>query len=317
MPNLCFTLAGPQAEEKILDLQRASFQGDKFTHEWYDWIFNRCPLGLNRTYLIEDLETGKLAGCNAFRPLTLGYNYKEVNASFSHSTAISPDYRRQGLFTKLIGDYAPGREFVSGAPVTIGMPNASSFPGFMKAGYDLICELAFLVKENLHLQAHKCEKVERFDERFDEFFNRIKDRFSFIILKDHKFMNWRTVERPDVEYTNYIYERGRRIQAFLIVKVFELNGYRIAHIIDIQAGDREALIEVIKAAESFAAIRNCRRLNLWTNPHNPFHITFIEQGFHVYRKEPPDRLIIRFNGGKKETLEDGYWCFNLSDNDVY
>jgi len=317
MSKFCLTLASMEDEEKILDLQRAAFESDKFTHEWYDWIFNKCPLGLNRTYLIEDLETGKPAGCNAFRPLRLLYNYKKVNASFSHSTAISPDYRRQGLFTRLIGDYAPGREFICGAPVSIGMPNANSFPGFMKAGYEVICDLPFLEKKNCRLRSHACNKVDRFDERFDPFFSFIAERFSFILLKDHKFMNWRTVERPDVEYTIYVYPERAPMQAFVVLKLFEYNGYRKAHIVDIQAENGSAMQEVIRAAETFAKMHATRELNLWTNPHDIYRSDFEQEDFHLYEKDPPDRLIIRFNDNNKEPLEDGYWCFNLSDNDVY
>ncbi len=70
---------------------------------------------------------------------------------------------------------------------------------------------------------------------------------------------------------------------------------------------------LIAAAESFA--HGTDELNMWTNPHNPYHQLFLERGF--CERESKDSLIIHFNFADKESIEERAWWFCLADNDVY
>ena len=164
-----------------------------------------------------------------------------------------------------------------------------------------MCRLPFLVKHDCQLRQHGCREVEAFDERFDEFFFRVAERYAFIVLKDHRFMNWRVVDQPDRQHTRFVYEDGTAIRGYIVLKHFDDGGYRKSHILDIQAETEDVLCELIAAAESFAHGRE--ELNMWTNVHDPYQRAFLAQGF--YERESQDLLIIHFNYGERRAIADG------------
>lgn len=309
--RLIFRLATSDDDPRILDLFKSSF-GRELAADWWRWFSYHCPTGLNRTSVIEDPDTVRLAGSYSLLPIRLRLNEREIKASLCTNVNTHPNYRGQGLFTRL-GHYALGREREFDTPVSLGMPNQKAYPGHIRVGWDVMCKLPFLVKHNCQIRRHRCREVEAFDERFDDFFVRVAERFSFIVLKDHRFINWRVVSRPDRRYTRFVYEEGPDLEGYVVLKHFDDKGYRKSHILDIQAESDDILHELIAGAESFAHGRD--ELNMWTNLHNPYHQSFLEQGF--YERESQDLLIIHFNYGEKEPIEEGAWWFCLADNDVY
>lgn len=309
--NLVFRLATPSDDARILELFRLSF-GRELPLEWWKWFNYRCPCGANRTSIIEDLDTGQVVGSYSLLPIKLLLNDSEVSASLCTNVNTHPDYQRRGLFTR-ISNYALGREKDFGTPVSLGMPNQKAYPGHMKVGWEVLCPLPFLVKHDCRQRSHACREVDSFDERLDQFLSRISSRFSFLVLKDHHFMNWRVVTRPDKEYTKYVCEEGSDLKGYVVLKHFDDQGYRKSHILDIQAETDDILCELLAAAESFAHGRD--ELNMWTNPHNPYAHSILAQGF--YERESQDQLIIHFNFGERTPLREQAWWFCLADNDVY
>ncbi len=309
--DFLFRLARPDEDSRILDLYKASF-GRALPAYWWKWYSRQCPTGLDRTTVIEDLTTGKLIASLSYLPIQIRYNFIDVRASLATNGNTHPDYQGKGLFTS-IGHYALSQEKNFGSSISLGMPNPKAYPGHMKVGWDVFFELPFLVKYKLKDQTHKCREVKIVDQRFDKFFNQIVMRYSFIVLKDYNFMNWRIANRPDKRYKIFVYEENGTIKGYVVLKKFDDNGYYKTHIMDIQALTENALKELIAAAESFAYGRN--ELNMWTNPDNPYHSFFLELGFK--EKESQDLLIIHFNDGKKRIADEGPKWFCFADNDVY
>jgi hypothetical protein len=183
----------------------------------------------------------------------------------------------------------------------------------MKVGWDVAFMLPFLVKKDCEIRRHRCREVATFDAGVDGLYDRIRDRFSFLVLKDHQFLNWRLAERPDKTYTRYVLEDDNVLKGYVALKEYQGGGRRKAHILDLQAEDEGTLHELMAAAESFAHGRD--ELSLWTNPRDPYSHLLREKGFEV--RESQDRLIVHTNYGEKETMQEGAWWFCLADNDVY
>jgi hypothetical protein len=309
--QLHYRLATPEDDPRILDLFKSSFQKDVSSDVWR-WFNERCPTGHNRTYVIEDIKTGIFPASYSLLPIRLRLNGKEIKASLCTNVNTHPDYRGQGLFTQ-IGLFALCEEPKFDTSVSIGMPNKNAYPGHMKVGWEIAFPLPFLVKHDCKVQTHRCKEVEQFDARLDTFIENIAPNFSFMVLKNHRFLNWRVVERPDKQYARYIYEDGDAIRGYTVLKHFDGDNCRKSHILDIHADSDKVLDNLISAAESLAAGRN--ELNLWTNPHNPYHKAFLNRGF--YERSSDDMVIIHFNSGEKLPIGDGSWWFCLADNDVY
>lgn len=311
LDSFAFRPATSVDDPRVLELLKSSF-GRELSSDWWRWFSYDCPTGLNRTYLIEDCETKRLAASYSLLPIRIRLNKKEIKASLATNACTHPDYQGRGLFVCL-GQFALAREREFDTRITLGVPNPNAYPGHMKVGWDVMCKLPFLVKHNCTIRSHRCCQVEKFDKRFDDFFAKIAEDFSFIVLKDHRFMNWR-VSRPDQKYVKFVYEEESRMRGYVILKQFDEKGYRKSHILDIQAETRDALHELMAAAESFANGRD--ELNMWTNLNSPYHQIFLDYGFHP-RESHDHPLIIHFNYGEKEPIKEGSWWICLADNDVY
>jgi hypothetical protein len=309
--QLHYRLANSEDDPRILDLFKSSFQKDVPVKVW-KWFNERCPTGHNRTYVIEDLEAGIFPASYSLLPIRMRLNGKEIKASLCTNVNTHPDYRGQGLFTK-IGHFALDTEPKFDTQISIGMPNKNAYPGHMKVGWDIAFPLPFLVKHDCKIQPYRCKEVEQFDARLDSFINKISKDFSFMVMKNHRFLNWRVVERPDKKYARFIYENDNIIRGYVILKHFEGDNVRKSHILDIHADCDEVLDDLISASESFTVGRD--ELNLWTNPHNPYQKAFLNRGF--YERPSDDMVIIHFNDGEKQPIGEGNWWFCLADNDVY
>ncbi|HVQ01212.1 MAG TPA: GNAT family N-acetyltransferase [Candidatus Thermoplasmatota archaeon] len=309
--NLIFRIATPQEDEKILKLYKQSFNRE-LKMDWWKWYSYQCPTGVNRTYVIEDTKDGSFAGSYSLLPIKLFFNGKITNASLCTNVNTRPEYQGKGLFVK-IGHFSLDHEIDFSTPITVGMPNQKAYPGHMKVGWDIMCKLPFLVKKHCKTQKHGCHEITKFDESFDPFYEKISKKFSFIILKNHDFMNWRVVERPYMQYIKIVYDKGDDLQGYMILKHFDDQGYKKTHILDIHAENDDVLHELLAAAESYASKSD--ELNMWTNIHNPYQQYFLEQGF--VEREGTDLLIIHYNYGEKTPAQPGNWWFCLADNDVY
>jgi len=301
----------PEDDSAILSLFRESFSRN-LSQLWWDWFSYKCPTGMNHTYLVEDTTSKKIVSSYSLLPIQLIFNGRKHPASICTNVNTHPQYQGQGLFTRM-GHYSLKRDNERGIPISLGMPNQKAYPGHKKVGWKIMCQLPFLVRHNCKTREHRCKKIETFDRRFDAFYQKVAARFSFIIDKDHKFMNWRTAERPDKEYSLYILESGNELAGYVVLKNFTDGTVNKSHILDIHALDAEGFNQLLAASESFAVGRD--ELNVWSNPHNPYEAYFLDSHFTV--REGQDMLIIHFNDNEERALENGPWWFCLADNDVY
>ena len=309
--KLIFRIATPEDNEKILKLYKESFNRELKT-DWWRWFSYECPTGMNRTYIIEDTDNGKFVGSYSLLPIKLFLNGKVTKASLATNASTHPEYRGEGLFTRL-GHFVLDLEKNFSTPITLGMPNQKAYPGHMKVGWEVMCKLPFLVKNDCQTRPNRCHEINKFGKRFDTFFEKISKRFSFIILKDYNFMNWRVTDRPDIKYKKFIYDEGKDLKGYVILKQFSDKGYKKTHILDMHAENKEIFLELMAAAESYAY--GSDELNMWTNIYNPYQKYFLEQGF--FERESNDLLIIHYNYGEKVSINPENWWFCLADNDVY
>jgi len=309
--NLVLRPAREEDDPALLDLFAAGF-GRTWTPGWWKWISRDCPTGRNRAYVAEDPQRKCLASTYSLLPIRVRYNSVEIAASLAIHATTDPAYRGRGLFVRM-GNYVLANERAFSTPITLGMPNPTAVPGHVKVGWDQICDLPFLVKHGCRDIAHRCRRVERFDAALDRLVDRIQERFNLLVLKRHRFLNWRAVDRPDKQYSCYVFSDNQDVRGYVVLKHFDEGTYRKSHIVDLHATDDDALAELLNAAESFAAGRD--ELNLWTNRCDPYQAAILGHGFSV--RDSHDLLILHQNYGTREPLREGGWSFSLADNDVY
>ncbi len=113
---------------------------ERFYHKHFD-----NPLSLIHPVRIH-IEDGHPAGMNAFMKMKLVEHTQGTqlfhDVSQSNDTAVIPAYRGKHIFTRLITDQElqdTETEYI------IGIPNANSYPGFIKMGWRQVCEFTHYI----------------------------------------------------------------------------------------------------------------------------------------------------------------------------
>lgn len=109
------------------------------TPRYLRWLYVDNPCG--KVVGMDATSQGELAAHYVCVPTRVSFFGTEVNALLSLNTATHPNFRGQGLFTKLAeGTYKFAEE--SGFSLVYGVANANSTPGFTrKLGFQLVAPL--------------------------------------------------------------------------------------------------------------------------------------------------------------------------------
>ena len=91
------------------------------------------PYKIPTTLLNDEIE-GVIAGVNCFMGAKFIVENKEVLAAQSCDSAVLPEYRGKGVFSRIIG-LAEKQCERDGIGFLFGFPNDKSYPGFMKLGW--------------------------------------------------------------------------------------------------------------------------------------------------------------------------------------
>lgn len=306
-------------DEKVLLLYNYAFNRT-FSMEWFRWFNYSCPFGPNRLYIAEDQTTSSIVGSWGLLPYKVKFNDEVIGGSLASNLVTHPCYRRRGIFANVV-KFALAQEERYGSKISLNAPNKLSemglaaLRGYLKVGFEIISDLDFIITYNNKPEQFKATKVGRFSEKFDLLLSTSIDKMKFAVFKDHRFLNWRYFDRPDQEYHVYAYQDENTVLDFIVLKYFEENGYKKAHILDIYAINEYVFNDLLNVAKSFAFTRNCQELNCWQIRNSPYAPWFYKRGFELSANKYA--LMLSNNFGVKEVLISQDWWFALGDNDVY
>jgi hypothetical protein len=185
--------------------------------DWFQWKFGASPFG-EAVVAIATTDQGQVAGVVAFGLYALTQGERDITAALSYETFIHPDFRRQGLFTKLI-HFGVQACHERGAKVMFNFPNRKSLPGFRKKGWIPVnCLRSFLKPVNwknclvnftpqLRRAAFVPDCIESFDEADYDGFAECLDRIQSIrsetawaAMRTPAYMLWRYKTYPLFRY---------------------------------------------------------------------------------------------------------------------
>ncbi len=97
-----------------------------------------------------------------------------------------------------------------------------------------------------------------FDERFDKFWNEVKDEYPIIIARDRKYLNWRFIESP-FKYHIFITTANNNISGYIVVRLIEKGELKIGCIVDIlnKTNDKKSTNLLIDKAISYFKENGC------------------------------------------------------------
>lgn len=213
----------------------------------------------------------ELAGQYALRPTRMKIGDETRLGTLSLDTMVHPNYRRQGMFTKLAErTYEVAAK--QGIPLTYGFPNQNSYRGFVgkldwvdlcgripifvkvlntrnvlskRIGNKRLLSAATLLSQpslavlyqlknggDLPL-GYDLNKVSRFDDRLDTFWVEASTAYKILVARDTTYLNWRFVENPTEEYSILLCENGADVAGYMVLKYEEKFDLRLGFIVDV------------------------------------------------------------------------------------
>lgn len=134
MDNLEIKFLSVDYAEETLELFNDVFGLSIEMEIWKEKHFKN-PIG--NSIFFGMFDNNKLIAMNAFMPMQFIYKNEVYNVVESCESAVAPDYRNRGIFSKII-KYAEAWLGSNGYDFIIGFPNINSYPGFMKLGWEVI-----------------------------------------------------------------------------------------------------------------------------------------------------------------------------------
>ncbi len=315
MPEFIVKKAELEDSQEILDLYNLVHKKE-LTMEWFHWYNFQCPNGPNRLYVAENAENAensKIIGAWGMLPLSIKLGKKVVVGSFSSLATVHPDFQGMGVFI-MLSEFVQSEEKLLGTEVSLGIFGEGDFWGMESLEWSALCDLDtyFLRKRGWNPVSAQVTQVGHFNADYDPLLEGFSESVNFHIVKDHRFLNWRYLERPDQAYYVYSYKCGPDILGFIVLKYFQEGTILRAHILEIVAADLLAFGTLIDAAKEFAV--KCDVLTCWQSPFpNIYSEGFKACGFERTKKSN----ILKSNFGRVKNLPPTGWWFTLGDYDVY
>jgi hypothetical protein len=181
--------------------------------------------------------------------------------------------------------------------------------------YKIICRApkAPVVKDLVITQ------VPRFDERIDEFWNKVAGKLKIAVVKSEEYLNWKYAGVPGHNYLIFIAEKGKTIYGYLVMSYQKEESKALAIIFDFLAEPEE-----IGQCLLQTAIERCRKDDIdyiyWAGVAPKDYLrTFRKRGFISQPSPKIGRLIVYSNtpGISMEFLTNPKnWLSQLGDSDV-
>ncbi|MFT3759921.1 GNAT family N-acetyltransferase [Thauera sp.] len=281
-------------------------------------------------------------------------NGQRILAAQSLDTLTDKNHRGQGLFT-LLAKAVYNRCTEKNIQFVYGFPNSSSGPGFFgKLDWQELGAPPFLIKvmnfgylirritkgkfnldiPNIFSGPFSIEKkpspeknysvsaISRFDETYDQLWERSTARNKVTIDRTSQYMNWRYADCPRKDYKIIAVHKNGVLEALCVSTIRKKHGGTIGYIMDV-VHDPEAPLATKLALQS--ALKNMKKQGTdvtlaWSFDNTDSYALYMTQGF---RKLPRSLQPIKLFFGVKDTsktlisdIHPGDFFISYADSDT-
>ena len=128
--------------------------------------------------------------------------------------------------------------------------------------YRAVDSVVTRINEDFFPGGYTVEKIDRFDDSFDDWFESIRPGFEGLVISmlDQDYLNWRYIEPPVLDYTPFLLRKHGRIKGFFILEEYISNGLPVCSIAEHLTAwkDRRSFRKILSAA-----VRESRRRNVF------------------------------------------------------
>jgi GNAT superfamily N-acetyltransferase len=304
-------------EHKIITLANTVYPGLDLGLASWDWRYTNNPAG---HAIIELAEHGdSIAAHYALSPVILRVRGVDELTHLSLLTMTHADCRGRGLFPRL-AERAYRRAEMTGSKMVWGFPNRASHRSFVcRLDWKDVYEIPVL---RIALQSHftfelspNVGAVLSFDERFDRLWERVKDRYRYMVKRDAAYLQWRYPGNPAAYYgvLTYTTSDASEILGYVVFKRYG----REYQIVDLLAQNVHVGLSLVQSViwMSLSSATPVSTLSLWLNVADPLHHALEKMGF---RNEGPATYFgVRPFAGCGWAFDFRDWYISMGDSDVF
>jgi hypothetical protein len=311
---------GDEAEILKLDARELPSKWNSRNLENWKWKFlDSNPAGPSFIWVAELKD--QIVAHFAAVPYRLKVFNTEVLASHSIGALVESRYQNRGLL-KLVGDRLLGELKENGVVCTWGFPNQRAYEFEKKAlGYqDLINFNEWYLARNRfpgQFSSTATRSIDMFDTSFDDLWQRCSNDYTVISKRDSEYLNWRYLERPDLEYFPFAFYEQNQVQGYVVLKLYREEDLLRGHILDIFArkNDVLAISSLIERSLAFFYEREVDEVTVWFWGNHLVSEILQSNGFEAKKTDRP--LIIRMNDDSLHSdnlLDKSNWYFTMGDS---
>jgi len=294
---------------KWMDLFKSCFNlRPEYTIDWAYW-YNNSSYKKNELYVIKDLD--KVVASYGLFPLNIVYKNKNNKSYLANNGMTHPEYGNNGFFTKL------GKHIMENIRtkdvILMGIPNDNAIPGHRKVGWQELNNIPFFeitdVKVKYELK-NEYTFVDKFSNEDDIKIKQFLSKYDFYIDKDSNYLNWRFIDRPNI---NYLIFKSSPFNNFIVLKHFKYKDENKLHIVDFGYNQIEDFIDIIKLSINKGYELGVDIINIWCyNKQEQEILTTLK----FNKSELSSRFILHSDIDflKADTSK---WHVTLGDNDVF
>jgi hypothetical protein len=242
--------------KELLSLFEAEYgKVDSTQPEYLDWFCKENPFGEGIVPIVRDPQTRRIIGQQWFTPMRARITGEDYIGAIWANAIIHRDYRRSGVFKTMVihsdeimksrgidfGFGFPGPRSMPVAPKIhwrkLGQQNLMFRPldwnfitttslGRLSWANRLIIPLAGFIWPKVYrsqrINAERFdlnpERLSRFDQAFDTFWERVDGKYPVMFVHDSKFLNWRYFDNPTRKYTCIVVREGDRVLSYIVIR---------------------------------------------------------------------------------------------------
>jgi len=230
----------------------------------FQWEYLENPAGKAIVYIVKS-PPDQIAGAYAALPLRMKMFSKTVKGCLSFDSMTHPQHKVKGLFTRLGKahyEYLAENNY----DLIYGFPNANSIKIFVNNlqwldfySFPLLVKiqdfrslfkkylglkhpsrvLGFLLNKTSdlifspkHMAGVNVREISNFDEKFNYFWDDVKQLFPICVERDMEYLNWR-YRRPEEKYRILRLEHEACVMGYAVLKEEDRFGLRTGYIMDL------------------------------------------------------------------------------------
>ncbi len=296
---------------QILELFKKTFNRE-LSEQFWKWRFEKNPFG--NPIIKVALLNQRIVGQYSLHPISLSYGTNNFKSLFSMTTMTDPEFSGQGIMTHLANEvYEKSHKL--GFSLIFGFANDNSLHMFTK-------KLNFYKISTMNEFTISSSNIPIFEEYYNliqvnNFQNEnlaIQNLSQIEVPRTNKFMSWRFINHPSVNYHIYKILDGSDQSSYFVLKIYE----NTCHIVDfLPSYSLKSLNTILKQSTLLCKKYGLSKISLWCNePHFLFYLKKI--GFE--KTLTNTHLIIKFldeSIDKNIFKNFNNWNLRMADSDVF